>query len=585
MKCFDGQLLVGCLLVGLAFASGADTGMPTYPLVTDARLRDPESENWLMWRGNYASWGYSPLAQITKDNVRELKLAWSFSTNAAEGHEAAPIVNGDWMFVSTPEHQVIAINARTGEEIWRYRKEVDDDHYAMHPTNRGVALYGDKVFLAANDACAIALDAQTGEQLWENCLADWKLGFHMTLAPLAVEGRIMFGLSGAEFGVRCFIAALDADTGKELWRTYTIPAPGEPGADTWRGDDWKRGGGSVWMTGSYDPETKLAFFGTGNPGPWLPDLHPGDNLYTNSVLAIEVATGAIKGYHQYHPNDGWDWDEVSTPLLVDLDHDGKRVKGLVHAGRNGYLWFLERRSDGRIGFVDAKPYVYNSVITGIDPKSGRPSYDPATIPKIGKTVTFCPSVWGAKDWPPEAWNPVTRLLYIPAHDHLCSELTGIPVEYQPGKEYMGFAGDDLANMIRFRPAATSGPDASIGEIQAWDLAARNRVWTHRFRDMNWGPVLTTAGELVFSGGTNDREFRALDALTGAKLWSMRLNSGVIGIPVSYSIEGIQYIAVQAGWGVDAQTMQGSFNARRPYRQTVPQGGAIWVFALESRRKQ
>jgi len=561
--------------------SAADKNtLDEYEAVTDKRLQNPEAENWLQWRGNYAGWTYSPLEQINTENVKDLDVAWVYSTGVAGGHEAPPIVNNGYMYVATPGHQVIALNARSGNEIWRFKKTLPKDHFAMHRTNRGVALYGDKVYLSGLDNCALALDAVSGEQIWENCLADWRLGFHMTIAPLAVDGLIIFGLSGAEYGVRCFLVALDAETGKEVWRTYTIPEEGEPGNETWPGDTWKTGGGSVWITGTYDPELKVAYYGIGNAAPWSAELRKGDNLYTNSVLAIDVASGTILDHHQYHWNGAWDWDEVSAPVLIDIpDKKGNLKKAMVHAGRNGYLWFLER-SGKNIEFMDALPYVKQNVFSSIAPHSGRPSYDPDKVPAIGKTVTFCPSLWGAKNWPPEAYNPKTGLFYIPAQENLCSVLTAIGVEHKEGELFMGVELDELDANIRFDKEAFEGKNAHIGEVQAWNLSKREKVWTYNMKEMNWGSLLTTGGELVFSGGSNDREFRALDANTGKKLWSMRLNSGANAVPVSYMLDGVQYIAVQAGWGVDAELMQATFNLLREDKTVVPTDGAIWVFALK-----
>jgi alcohol dehydrogenase (cytochrome c) len=575
---FCSYLLI--VLSNTSFASDKQNTQPAqYKPVTDARLLQPEPENWLQWRQNYASWGYSPLKQIDADNVSDLSLAWSFSTGAKGAHEAAPIVNNGFMYVSTPQNQLIALDAKTGYELWRYKRKLPADHFAMHPTNRGVALYGDKVYYSGLDTCAIALDAVSGEQIWETCLADWRLGFHMTLAPLAIEGKIIFGVSGAEFGIRCFLVALDANTGKELWRTYTIPEPGEAGNETWPGDSWQRGGASIWMTGSYDAKTNLIFYGVGNAAPWLPEMRKGDNLYTNSVLAINPDTGAIKAHHQYHWNGGWDWDEVSAPLLIDLkSENGEIKKGLLHAGRNGYLWWLEMQKDS-IKFIDAKPFVYQNVFSNVDPVTGRPEYNTATVPGIDKTVTFCPSIWGGKDWPSEAYNPDTGLLYIPAHNNLCSELTGVPVENVAGEEYMGFEIDALMSMIRFHGNDPMGRNIHIGEIQAWDVNERKLVWTYKLEQMNWGPILTTAGNLVFSGGSNDRAFRALDARSGKRLWQMRLNSGVMGTPVSFMIDNVQYIAVQSGWGLAAELMQSTFDIVRKEKNIVPTEGAIWVFAL------
>ncbi|HJV27318.1 MAG TPA: methanol/ethanol family PQQ-dependent dehydrogenase [Aromatoleum sp.] len=553
----------------------ATASLPPYAPVTDNRLANPEPQNWLSYRGNYASWGYSSLKQINTQNVAKLKLAWAYSTGMTEGHQSPPIVNNGYMYITTPNNQVIAFEAATGKELWRYKKAIPEELQQLHPTNRGVALYGNKLYLATTDATLVALDAVTGKELWKTAVADWKKGYYMTLAPLAAKGKIMVGSSGGEYGIRGFIAAFDAETGKEAWRTHTVAGPGEPGGDTWPADTYKRGGGSVWITGSYDPETNLAYWGVGNAGPWMPDTRAGDNLYANSTIALDVDTGKLKGYHQYHWNDGWDWDEVSAPLLIDLERNGKKFKSLVHAGRNGYLWLLERTSS-KINFVDAWPYVTQNVFKSIDPKTGRPTYDPARTPGTGKTVNFCPSLWGGKDWPPEAYNPGTGLLYIPANNNLCSELTGEPAKYNAGELYIGVSIDNILTNVRMDDKARK----HVGEVQAWDIKTGKKVWTHTYPEMNWGPLLSTGGDLVFGGGTNDRKFRAFDATNGKVLWEFPTNSGVTGVPSTFEIDGEQYVAVQSGWGVDAQRMQGAFDAVLPHKTVVPQGGVLLVFKLE-----
>ena len=474
------------------------------------------------------------------------------------------------MFITTPFNQVIAIDAKTGDLLWRYRHPMPPDIRMGHPTNRGVALYGDKVYTATSDARVVALDARTGRVVWTKAVENYNNGYYMTLAPLAARGRIMVGVSGGERGIRGFVVALDAESGEQVWKTFTVPAPGEPGNDTWPGDSWRTGGAPVWLTGSFDPKLGLTYWGTGNPGPWTGDARPGDNLYTNSVIALDVETGALKAYHQYHWNDSWDWDEVAAPLLIDLPRNGRTVPGLVHVGRNGYLWMLERGADG-ISFIAAKPYVQQNVFTGLDPVTGRPEYDMARKPGIDKPATFCPSIWGGKDWPPAAYNPGTGYLYIPANDNLCQHMVGEDVEYRPGQQFTG------AQTLDFFVA--EGAD-HVGELQAWNLSTGERVWTQEFASPNWGPVMTTAGGLVFSGGTHDRYFRAFDAATGRILWQHRTNSGITGVPASFEVDGVQYIAVQSGWGVDAQGMTARIDRARGTETIVPQGGVVWVFALK-----
>ena len=542
---------------------------PAYKNVTNERLTNPEPRNWLMYRGTYDSMGYSALDQINTGNVSRLTTAWAFSTGMREGHQAPPIVNEGVMFVSAPHNRVLALDARSGDLLWRYDRDLPEDQFQMHPTNRGVALYADRVYLATADCYLVALDARTGEVVWESEVGDYTAGYYMTLAPLVAEGKVMVGVSGGEFGIRGFITAFDAMTGEEAWKTYTIPAPGEPGSETWEGDSWKTGGVSIWVTGSYDPRLGLTYWGTGNGAPWMGDARPGDNLYATSVIALDAERGAIRAHHQYHWNDSWDWDEVSAPLLLDFKRGGRTISGLVHPGRNGYLWFLERGRD-RIDFVDALPFVRQNVFTSLDPKTGRPSYDPERKPGIGKRVEFCPSHWGGKDWPPAAYSPKTGYLYIPANENLCGSMEGKEIEYRPGRTFMGGVGEIVLH-----------EDAKdhIGELQAWDLDGPKKVWTKTFASHNWGPVLATAGDVVFMGGTNDRYFRAFDARTGDELWKQRTNSGVAAVPSTYEVDGIQYVAVLSGWGVDSERMQTLLNKQLKTKTYVPQGGVLWVFAL------
>ena len=544
-----------------------------YAPVTAERLKKPEDGNWLLFRRTYDGWGYSPLQEITPTNVSRLQPVWSFSTGQVEGHQAPPIVNNGVMFVATPGNQLLALEAKTGNVLWRYKRPIPEDMTPLHPTNRGVGLFGDKVYFAAAESVLVALDAKTGKEVWTATVDDYKVGHYMTLMPLVIDGKVLVAASGGELGIRGFLAAYDAEKGQELWRTYSVPAPGEPGSETWpaEGDHYKRGGGTMWVTGNYDPETNLTFWGTGNAAPWFGDQRPGDNLYTSSVIAVDANTGAIKGHFQYHPNDSWDWDEVSPPIVIDYDHNGRRVKGLVNVARNGYLWQLERTSD-KINFVTAQPYVRQNVFKSLDPKTGRPEVDETRKPGTGKTAEFCPSLWGGKDWPPAAYSPLTRMLYIPANENLCTELTGEVPKYVPGERYTGMA----KNVMKMVAGA-----GHIGELQAWDLDSGKKVWTTKLPSFNWGPVLATGGALLFGGGTNDRMFRAFDAKSGKILWEFPTGSGVAAVPVSFEVDGKQYIAVQSGWGVDPAKMQSRMNLLFPGKYPeVPQGGTIWVFALK-----
>jgi alcohol dehydrogenase (cytochrome c) len=541
-----------------------------YRAVTTDRLTKPADGDWLMIRRTYDGWGYSPLAQITTGNVKQLQLAWTMETGASNGHEAPPIVNDGIMFVATPGNQVIALEAASGRVLWRYKRPIPDDVVLLHPTTRGVSLYDDKVFLAANEAVLVALDARTGREVWTTTVETNSNGYYMSMAPQVAGGKVMASASGGEFGVRGFLAAFDVATGKQLWRTYSVPAPGEPGSETWpKGDQWKNGGGPMWVTGNYDVDTNLAFWGTGNGGPWMGDQRPGDNLFTASTLAIDVGTGAIKGHFQYHPNDSWDWDEVSPPILVDYERNGRTIRGLIDVARDGYLWFLER-TPNQIKFVEGTPFVKQNVFRRLDPRTGRPDVDPDRRPGTGKQAHFCPSHWGGKNWPPIAFSPQTRMVYIPANENLCTVMIGKPVSFTAGRSFTG-ASSTLV--------LADGAD-HIGEVQAWNVDSGKRVWTHTFpTSANWGPMLATGGGLVFSGGTNDRKFRAFDARTGNVLWEFTTNSGVIGPASSFMVNGRQYIAVQSGWGIDARAMQNRLIKMVPGMPEVPEGGAVWVFAV------
>jgi alcohol dehydrogenase (cytochrome c) len=547
--------------------------LQNYKPVTAERLKKPEDGDWLSVRRSYDGWGYSPLNEIKKGNVDQLQLKWVALTGQNNGHEAPPMVNNGVMFVSTPGYQVMALEAKTGRVLWTYKRTPIQGARVLHQTTRGIALYGNKVFFASGDAVLVAIDVKTGLEAWSTQVADSLNGYYMSLAPLVADGKVMIGTSGGENGIRGFVAAYDPETGKEIWRTYTIPAPGEPGSETWpSGDHWKTGGGSVWVTGNYDPETNLAYWGVGNGGPWMGDQRPGDNLYTASTIAIDAATGKIKGHFQYSPNESWDWDEVSPPILVDYRRNGRTIKGLIDVARNGYLYFLER-SDGKISFTEGMPFVTQNVFKSLDPKTGRPDVDPLHKPGTNKAANYCPGLSGGKNWPPIAFSPETRMIYIPANENICSTLTGQPVTYNPTR---GFSGAQIQTAIV--PGAKH-----FGEVQAWNVDTGKKVWTHTFATShNWGPMLATAGDLVFTGGTNDRMFRAFDARNGKVLWEFPTNSGILSQPTSFSIDGKQYIAVMSGWGVDARGVQGTLTRGLApgLLAPVPEGGSIWVFGLK-----
>jgi len=572
------SVLMACAagLVGsMATPWAAAEQISSYAPVTQQRLENPEAGNWLLYRRTYDGHGFSPLRQINSDNVKDLVPVWTFATGVVEGHESPPMVNNGMMFVTTPGMQVLALDAATGDLIWRYKEKLPSDLFQLHPTNRGVAMWGDKLYLATVDAHLIALDAKTGKEVWNTKVGDYQHGEYMTLEPLIVHGKVMVGSSGGEFGVRAYIAAYDADSGKQAWRTYTVPSPEEPGGDTWKSDAWKTGGGSVWITGNYDPKRNLAYWGVGNAAPWPGDLHPGDDLYTSSTIALNPDTGEIKGYHQYHWNDSWDWDEIRPPVLINMQHNGQTIDALVHPARDGYLWTLQQ-TDSSIKFISGQPFVYQNAFKSLDPQTGRPTYDPEHKPVSGKEVSFCPSLWGGLDWPSESYSDQTQLLYIPANDNMCGQMLGEKKQLLVGQLWLGADPDSLNLLPR---------GDHIGELQAWDPATGKRVWTYPFPSQLFASVLSTAGGLVFVGGTNDRMFRAFDAKTGELLWQQKTNSGIIGMPVAYQVGDTEYVAIQSGWGVDAQRIQDSLakTSMKLDPNAVPQGGVVWVFALRRHR--
>ena len=541
-----------------------------YPAVTAARLKQPADGEWLMGRRTYDGWGYSPLDQINVKNVARLQPVWTLSTGMNNGHEAAPIVNGGVMFVSTSYNQVIAIDARTGATLWRYTSPTPSGLRGK-PVSRGVALYGDKVFFGLIECAVVALDARTGKEVWKTTIEENKAGFYMTAAPLIADGKVIVGMSGGDGPTRGFLAALDIETGGHVWKSYTIPAAGEPGSDTWSGDQWQIGGGATWVTGNYDAGTNLLYWGVGNGYPWVGLARPGDNLYTASTVAIDVASGAIKGHFQYTPNESWDWDEVSPPILIDYRRNGRTIKGLINFARSGYLYFLER-TDGRINFVEGMPYVKQNVFRGLDPKTGRPDVDLARKPDIGRIADFCPSWHGAKNWQPGAYSPQTRMVYVSTQENICAVMIGRTVQTPAGVTRVA-----TTNRMYIAPGADH-----LGEVQAWNVDTGKKAWSHHFKKSpNWGPIMATGGGLVFSGGTNDRLFRAFDASSGEVLWEFPTNSGIYAPPSSFEVDGKQYIAVVSGWGQDARLMQTRIDAVSPGNfPEVPEGGVIWVFAVK-----
>ena len=421
----------------------------------------------------------------------------------------------------------------------------------------------------------VALDAKTGKVAWEAKVEDWKTGYYMTMAPLIVKGKVLVGVAGGEFGVRGFVAAFDADTGKSAWKTYTIPAPGEPGSETWqKPDTWKTGGASTWMTGNYDPVANVVYWGTGNGSPWFGDQRPGDNLYTSSTVALDGDTGKIKGHFQYHQNESWDWDAMNAPMLVDFQNGLASTKGLLTPQRNGYLYWLGRHADGSISYLKSEGLRSAERLQEHRSEDRPAGRRPRAQAGDRQGRKFCPGLWGGKDWPFEAYNPKTG--------HRLHSVERKPLQ-QPGRQGRAARSRPVVDRRRV-PDFHFSVDTKAGfygELQAYDVNTGKRVWRDLYSNsMMWGSVLTTAGDLVFAGGTNDRQFRAYDAKTGEELWHFSTNSGIMAPPSTFEVNGVQYIAVASGYGVDPAFQQLLMSSLVGWNADVPQGGVVWVFAVK-----
>lgn len=551
----------------LACTAGAAIAQDAYQPVTDARLKSAATDKgWLMYRRDYTSRGYAPFKSIDTKNVASLKPAWDWKSPLDMGHEAPPIVNGDYLFVTTPKNHVVAFQASTGKKLWEYEHDLSNvglKTICCDVVNRGVALYGDKVYMATLDNRVVALDAKTGTVVWNEQLNAPDVGYAMTLAPLVVKGKVIVGVSGGEYGARGFIEALDANTGKQVWKLYTIPLPGEPGGDTWPKGAAETGGGAAWLTGSYDADTDTLFWGVGNPGPWLATLRPGDNLYTDSVIAVNPATGKIKWHYQYTPNDTWDYDGTNETVLTDITYKGKKYKAIVSASRNGWFYAIDR-TNGKL--IYAEKFATATSVSGF--KDGKPVTDPAMRPDVDKEVFTCPSFLGGKNWWPISVSPDTHMAYVPTL-HTCMTMKGAAVSYKAGLPFLG-----ETFLVKRDPAF---PD-HWGSVQAIDLDTGKQAWTFP-SELPWnGGMLTTAGGLLFSGSA-DGYLYAFDAKTGKVLWkSPQMASGVLGVPSTWTVDGKQYVGVWAGWGGGVPIWGGEM-AKDPKVRNIPLGGHLYVFSL------
>ncbi|MDA2924576.1 PQQ-dependent dehydrogenase, methanol/ethanol family [Acidobacteria bacterium AH-259-L09] len=536
-------LIAAGLLVALATGSA-------HAQVTFERLlaADREPRNWLTYSGTYSSTRHSLLDQIDRGNVADLELKWVFQAQSLQSFEATPLVVDGIMYLTEAPNTVVALDAKLGRVFWTYPyRPSAKARPCCGQVNRGLAILGDMLFMATIDAQLVAVDAVNGRPVWKTSVADPSAGYAMTLAPLVVKDMVVVGVAGGEFGIRGFIAAYDVKSGDEVWRFYTIPGPGEPGHKTWEGDAWKHGGASVWVTGSYDPDLNLMYWGIGNPGPdWNPAQRPGDNLYSDSVVALDADTGKLKWHFQFTPNDPYDYDAVQIPVLVDEPaRDGSLRKLMLWGNRNGFFYVLDRTTGQ---FLSGHPFVRVNWASGLTPE-GRP----IPTPQPPGATTF-PGVQGGTNWYSPAYSPSTRLFYLSAWEDYGSVFKPEFSEYQPGRRFLG--GRPTSPI----PGAANVPSIRRGHINTWteamgrgaviaiDPGTGEQRWKFEMSDVSMSGLLTTASDLLFTGG-REGYFHALDARTGQLLWKVTLGGQVINGPITYAVDGTQHVAVAAGNGL------------------------------------
>jgi PQQ-dependent dehydrogenase (methanol/ethanol family) len=559
---------------------------------------------------DYANTRFSHLDQINKDNVGQLQMAWSFSLGTARGQEAAPLAVNGILYVVGPyagvhPNEVFALDIADGELKWSYSPKPDPAAQGVaccDVVTRGLAYDKGKIFLNTLDGFSVAIDANTGKEIWHTKLGDINKGETITMAPVVVKGKVLVGCSGGEMGVRGWLAAVDEETGKIVWRAYSTGPDAEVligkdyrgpydwlngkdlGVKTWPPDKWKIGGGTVWGWISYDPDLNLIYYGTSNPGTWNHEQRPGDNLFSSTIFARNPETGMAKWAYQPDPHDLWDYDEINEAVVVDLTIDNQIRKVLIHPGRDGFMYVLDRTT-GKVISADAFDYV-NS-IKSVDLNTGRPVKDDTLTPSLGKTVrNVCPATPGAKDWQPSAWSPKTKLLYVP-HQHLCMNFKTSNVGYIEGTPYVGADVDMFA-----------GPGGYRGEFMAWDPVQRKKVWSIKEKFPVWSGALVTAGDVAFYG-TMDRWFKAVDADSGKELWKFRVGSGIIGQPITFSdSEGTQYVAIMSGVGgwsgavavgeIDPRVRNGALGftgAMQDLPASTVGGATLAVFSLPKNQKK
>nr|WP_249159296.1 PQQ-dependent dehydrogenase, methanol/ethanol family [Bradyrhizobium jicamae] len=563
---FAGVSLAAMVMAGLTATKANES-------VTKAAA-DPNG--WAIAGHDYGNTRFSPLKQITSENANKLQLVYSLSLASLRSNEASPVVIGDTLYVSTswgPKY-VYAVDAATGARKWTYQPDIPDDvlQYACCDVNsRGVSYADGKIFVGRLDGKLTALDAKTGKEVWTSTVVDYKQGSVITSPPLVVRDKVITGFGGGEYGVRGALLAFNLNDGKLLWQTYTVPAPGEPGSETWKGDTGLHGGGAAWLVGSYDAKSDTVYWGTSNPGPWNTAVRStGDgnfgkltNLYTASTLAIDPNTGKIKWHIQGTPADAWDYDGVNELLLADLKIKGAETPVLMKADRNGFF-FVANRETGKM--ISAEKYVYSNWAKKWDITTMRAEEDPDKRPGPGHPAKdICPNLIGGKNWQPMSFNPGTGLVYIPTNN-VCMDWSVSDVNYKRGVFYLG---------AEF--PTKEGPGGFLGELVAWDPIANKKVWGIK-EDLPFnGGTLTTAGNLVFSGNLHG-DFRAIDAKNGKVVWSKNLGSGIGAGPVTYSVGGKQYVAIVVGRTAALPAFLGDIGKKMV--AAAPEGGSLFVFALQ-----
>jgi alcohol dehydrogenase (cytochrome c) len=536
------------LLVVVAALATWLAGTAAAQQVTPERIASAasEPENWLTYSGTYLSQRHTTLRQITPQNVRNLEQQWVLQGQVLGAWQSSPLVVDGIMYLTQRPNDVLALDAKTGRAFWQYRyNNSTDQRVCCGANNRGLAIHGDTLFMGTLDAHLIAIDARNGQPLWNTTVADSKLAYSVTMAPLVIKDKVIVGTGGGEYGIRGFIAAYDVRTGEEAWRFNAIPSPGEPGSETWSGDDWEHGGASVWITGSYDPELNLTYWGIGNPGPdWNPDQRPGDNLYSDSVVALDADTGELKWHFQFTPNDAYDYDAVQIPVLVDMAWQGTPRKLMLWANRNGFFYVLDRTTGE---FLQGTPFVKVNWASGLDAK-GRP----IQTPQPPGAPTW-PGNQGGTNWYSPSFSPRTELFYLSAWVDYASYFRREEQEFELGRNYAG-GGHRVVTPVPDSPGVAIGRRTPInnwtdavahGEVIALDPRTGEQRWSFRQYDVTDSGIMTTASDLLFTGG-REGYFHALDARTGALLWRASLGGQIVNGPVSYEIDGRQYIVTISG---------------------------------------